>query len=78
MGKEEDQIAANHQAPETSDEWRVIRSGVDKAHKSWMVVGPVHAVVTNWRALAVVGIVLAWLNRPGIAEALAVLFGVSE
>jgi len=76
VGRDEDNIAANDEAPRNAEEWRVIRAGVDKAHKSWVVVGPIHAVVTNWRALIVILVGAAWLNRPGIQEALQALVGM--
>lgn len=77
MGRNEDQdnIAANQAAPKTPDEWRAIRSGVDKAHKAWTIVGPIHAVVANWKALILILAVVLYLNRPGIIEALRVLAG---
>ena len=78
MGREEDDIAANHNPPKTPDEWRAIRSGVDKAHKSWVIVGPIHAVVTNWRALALILAIVLYLNRPDIVAALRVLTGRGE
>lgn len=76
MGRDEDNIAANHDAPETPDEWRTIRSGVDKAHKTWVIIGPIHAVVNNWKALVLVVAVVIYLNRPDIISALRVLAGV--
>ena len=72
---DEDNIAANHEPPTTPSEWRVIRDGVDKAHKSWVITGPIHAVVTNWKALALVMAVVVYLNRPDIIAALSVLAG---
>ena len=78
MGQDEDNIAANHAAPKTPDEWRTIRAGVDKAHKAWTIVGPIHAVVANWKALAIVVAVIIYINRPDIIAALRVLAGVKE
>ena len=76
MGQDEDNIAANHAAPKTPDEWRAIRAGVDKAHKAWVIVGPVHAVVVNWKALMIVLALVIYINRPEIIAALRALAGV--
>lgn len=70
MGKDEDGIAENKDAPTTPEEWRVIRSGSDKAHKSWVIVGPIYAVVVNWKALAIVASIVVYLNRPDIIAAI--------
>ena len=76
MGRDDDEnIAANHQAPTTAQEWASIRSGVDKAHKAWIVVGPFHAVVTNWKAILIVLGVVIYINRPDIILALQTLTG---
>lgn len=76
MGENEDHIAANHSAPKTPEEWRTIRQGVDKAHKAWVVVGPFHAVVSNWKALAIAVAFVVWVSRPEIIAALRALAGV--
>ena len=78
MGNDEDSIAANHEPPKTAEEWRVIRAGVDKSHKAWVIVGPIHAVVTNWKALAIVAAVVVWINRPDIVTALQLLTGAGK
>ena len=78
MGKDEDTIAASHEPPKTGEEWRVIRDGVDKSHKAWMIVGPFHAVVTNWKALAIVVFIIAWANNPKILAAIALITGVPQ
>jgi len=78
MGQDEENIAANHAAPKTPEEWRTIRAGVDKAHKAWTIVGPIHAVVVNWKALAIVLVIVIWLNRPDIIAALRVLAGMEK
>lgn len=56
--------------PDDDDDWLHIWDGVDKAHKSWIVTGPIHAVVSNWKALAVIGAALMALNGPEIIEIL--------
>ena len=78
MGKDEDVIAANDEEPKSPEEWRVIRAGVDKSHKAWIIVGPIHAVVTNWKALAIVAGAVVYFNRPDIVAALGVLMGAGK
>lgn len=78
MGKDEDGIAENRDSPTTPEEWRVIRSGVDKAHKAWVIVGPIHAVVVNWKALAVVVSIVVYLNRPDIIAAIQAFSGAGK
>lgn len=78
MGEDEDKIAASHEPPQTGEEWRVIRDGVDKSHKAWLIVGPIHAVVTNWKAILVVVFVIAWLNNPRILAAIAEITRVPQ
>lgn len=73
MGKDEDAISKASDPPATPDEWRVIRDGVDKAHKGWIIIGPFYAVVTNWKAILIVLGVILYINQPDIIAALRVL-----
>ena len=56
----------NRERKPNDDEWAWIWDANDKAHKTWLIVGPIHAAVTNWRALIVIGGVLAWIKGPDI------------
>lgn len=73
MTKEEDD-AIRRDEPE-GDEWSYLWQGAQRGHQSWKVVGPIHAVVTNWKAIAAVVAFVAWLNKPEIVAALDVLLG---
>jgi len=57
------------------DEWQKIWSAIEKAEKSWLITGPIYAIVSNWKALAVVVAAAAWINKPEILQAITVLFG---
>jgi hypothetical protein len=61
--------------PPTKEEWPELWDAIEKADKAWLIIGPIHAVVTNWRALLIVAIVVLWLNNPKILEALRVITG---
>lgn len=61
--------------PETDAEWEYIWDAVAKARASWIIVGPVHAIVTNWKALLIAAAVVVWINKPEIIQALTVLAG---
>lgn len=64
--------------PPDDDEWDGIWSAIDKAHKGWIVVGPVWAVVSNWKALGAVLGVVVWFNRGGVVEILQALAGLTQ
>lgn len=61
--------------PEDGDDWADLWSGNDKSHKAWIVIGPVVAFVQNWKAIAAVVVVVVWMNRPEIIDALGILIG---
>ena len=50
----------------------------DRVEKLWMIGGPLVAIAQNWKALATVTVVVAWLNRPGILAAIKTLLGVDK
>lgn len=52
--------------PPAESEWPHIFDGIEKSHKMWLIVGPIHAVASNWKALAVIFLVVAWMNSPEI------------
>lgn len=56
--------------PPEEDDWLHIWDGIDKAHKSWIITGPLHAVVSNWKALLVIFAILMTLNGPEIIDVL--------
>ena len=72
MGDDERDHTARETPPE-HDEWHIIWRAVDRANKSWIITGPIHAVVTNWKALLVIGALVLWLNSPKVIAVLAEL-----
>lgn len=53
--------------PEDPEHWEYFHNGIEKAHKSWVVAGPIYAAVTNWKAwVAIVAFIVA-LNQPEIS-----------
>jgi hypothetical protein len=36
--------------PESDEDWEAFWKAVDQSNKSWVVVGPVYAIVANWKA----------------------------
>lgn len=78
MGRDDDEnIAANVSPPTTPEEWQSIRAGVDKSHKAWIIIGPFYAVVTNWKAIAIVVGIIVYMNRPDIIAALRIIAGAT-
>lgn len=63
--------------PPKEDEWHHIWQAIDKAHKGWVVTGPIYAAVTNWKAWLAITAFIVWMNRPEIIAALSVLIGGS-
>ena len=52
--------------PPEDDEWSYFWDSLDKSQKMWIIVGPIVAIVTNWRALTVAGAVIAWIKSDQI------------
>lgn len=48
--------------PETEEDWADLWEGSQKAHKAWVVVGPIYAVATNWKALAITVLFIVAIN----------------
>lgn len=61
--------------PPNEDEWPRIWKAIERSEMSWIIIGPLHAVVSNWKALVVIAGIIVWINSPEIVAALAVLFG---
>ena len=78
MGKDEEAAARRDTPPATAGEWAMVWLAIERIDKAWTVVGPVYAVVSNWKALLFVFAFVAWINRPGIAEAIRVIVGVEK
>lgn len=79
MGKDDDDDLSVRRTPaENDDDWKHIWQSVDQARKAWWVVGPIHAVASNWKAILFAGVVIAWLSRDDIREAIAVIIGAGQ
>ena len=74
MAKDDDKTTRGSPA-ENDDDWRAIWRAVEHSSKMWWLVGPVHAIASNWKAIAVVIAIVAWLSRDDIRAALRVLAG---
>ena len=61
--------------PPEEHEWQRIWKAVERSEMSWLVVGPIHAVVSNWKALLVIAGAIVWINSPEIVAALATILG---
>lgn len=62
--------------PEKDEEWQVIWAAAYRANAMWKAGGgAVSTVVANWKFWAAVVAIVAWINRPEIAQALQTLVG---
>lgn len=74
----EDKFSGRQIPPDDEDDWLHIWSGVEKAHDAWQIIGPVFAVVKNWKFYATVVAVYVVLRRPDIASALDAILGAPQ
>lgn len=72
-----DEKKSRRKTPPEANEWADIWEAIDKANYAWIVVGPIHALVKNWKALIVIAGVVVWLNNARIIQALSVIMGVT-
>jgi hypothetical protein len=63
----------NRERPPHEHEWAWFWDNADKAQKSWIIVGPIHAAVTNWKAWLIMGGVVAWMRGPELIEIVKVM-----
>lgn len=61
--------------PPEHDEWIDIWHSLEKADRGWIITGPIYAIVSNWKALVVIFLFIAWLNSPDILDFLAFVRG---
>jgi hypothetical protein len=61
--------------PPEHSEWTDIWDALEKADKGWIITGPIYAVVSNWKALLVIGFVIFAVNSPRIVAAIEALMG---
>lgn len=55
--------------PKTDEEHAHIWDSSEKAQKAWVVVGPIHAAVTNWKGWAVIVLVFGFLKGDKVVNA---------
>lgn len=75
MDKNED-VSTRSEPPKTESEWRHFWLGVERAHKSWLIVAPIWAVVTNWRAILVIFGIIAFIRGEELIAAVRAFLGV--
>lgn len=68
-------LRPDRETPPEDHEWPGIWRALDRANKSWIVTGPIHAAVTNWKAFAIIMGIVVWINRPEIVAAIRTLSG---
>lgn len=64
--------------PETDAHWDAIIEGAKKAHKTWVVSGPLVAIVTYWKAFMVMGGAIVAMNAEQIITWIEVYAGVGK
>lgn len=64
--------------PDGEDDHRRIWSAVDKAEKAWVIVGSLHAIVSNWKPLVVLMILIGILSGPEVLAFLASTWGINQ
>ena len=63
---------------ETDKEWQRLHRSMHYAEQMWRVVGPVVAIVINWKAWMVGAGVFLFLNRPEGIAILDILSGITK
>ena len=61
--------------PEAEEEWAFLWRNAYRANEGWVIIGPLVAVVRNWKAWAVALAFFIWINRPDILMALQTIAG---
>ena len=62
MAEKDDDLTRRRTPADSEDDWMHLWSAADKAHKAWTVVGPIWAVISNWKTLVTVLVALVWLE----------------
>ena len=76
MSDEDDKYGRKE--PPEPHEWHDIWKSLEKSDKGWIITGPIYAVVSNWKALVVIALLLAWINSPEILNIFSRLRGGGE
>ena len=64
--------------PPDDDEWGQLWSLHHKTNRMWPIVAPFVAVYENWKALAAVAAVVAFVRGPEVIALLAEFLGVAQ
>lgn len=71
-----DPLETGRKTPPDDHEWHGIWEALDKANKSWLITAPFHAVVTNWKAILIVGVLIVYINSEELITFLkSMMFG---
>ena len=68
-------LRGGRREPPDENEWPGVWAALEKAEKGWLITGPIHAVVSNWKALLAVVVIIAWISRPEIIAAVQTIAG---
>lgn len=71
-----DDFDPRRKTPPEEHEWAGIWDALEKADKGWIVTGPIHAVVSNWKALCVIAAIIVFINGPEIMAIINQFFRV--
>lgn len=73
-----DDLKTGRTTPPKDDEWKHIWPALDKSDKAWTIVGPIWAVVSNWKALLAIAGVVAWINSGEIKDIILLVVGAAS
>ncbi len=75
----DDENPADRKTPaKTQEDWSYLWNGAEKSEKMWVIVGPLHAVFANWKAIVFVLLLVLYINKPEILKAIETLLGGGE
>ncbi|MEB3211100.1 MAG: hypothetical protein VKL39_07080 [Leptolyngbyaceae bacterium] len=61
-----DDPGSRRDPPHTDSDWIYMWSGAGKAHKAWVIVGPISAAVTNWKAWVIIAGIVGFIRGPDL------------
>lgn len=61
---------------EPPDDFSKINRAVDRIDRSWIILGPMDAILSNWKAWAVAGSIYVFFRGSDVIDALDKLTGV--
>jgi hypothetical protein len=75
MGDNDDNFQRRRSTPPTKDEWPEVWETLKMAR---LILSPIYAVITNWRALAIVAVFVVWMNNPKLIAFLQSITGQGQ